>query len=84
MATVQLNPAAPGSSLGYLFGLTGIAFSVYAFFLILFMLPLQIILVICGDSFPRLFTGNMLWIIAAVMVVVVVYLLYGLRNEQKL
>ncbi|MDP3705857.1 MAG: VTT domain-containing protein [Legionellaceae bacterium] len=84
VATVQLNPAAPGSSLGYLFGLTGIEFSVYAFFLVLFMLPLQIILVICGDSFPELLSGNAPWIFAAVMVLAVVYLLYGLRHEKKL
>jgi len=84
VATVQLNPVAPGSSLGYLFGLTRIEFSVYAFFLLLFMLPLQIILVICGDSFPSLFTGNAFWILAAVMLFAVVYLLYGLRHEQKL
>ena len=79
VATVQLNPAAPASTLGYLFGLTGIEFSVYAFFLILFMMPLQILLVICGDSFPKLMTGSVPWILAGVpLIILVAYLTYGL------
>jgi len=84
VATVQLNPAAPGSSLGYLFGLTGIAFSVYAFFLILFMLPLQFILVMCGDVFPALLTGKTVWVLTTVFLIAMLYLVYRLKNEKEL
>jgi uncharacterized membrane protein YdjX (TVP38/TMEM64 family) len=83
VATVQLNPAAPGSTLGYIFGLTEISFSVYAFFLLLFMLPLQIILVMCGDSLLWLLSGKAPWILLAIMLLAIVYLLYGVRREGK-
>ncbi|OGV34575.1 MAG: hypothetical protein A3E88_02110 [Legionellales bacterium RIFCSPHIGHO2_12_FULL_35_11] len=83
VATVQLNPAAPGSTLGYLFGLTNIQFGVYAFFLLVFMLPLQIILVLCGDSMPLLLSGKTPWVLLAIMMLVIVYLFYGVRREGK-
>ena len=83
VATVQLNPAAPGSSLGYLFGLTGIEFSVYAFFLLLFMLPLQLLLVVCGDSFIEVLQGQLSWIFLIAMGILLGYLGFGLRHEQK-
>jgi uncharacterized membrane protein YdjX (TVP38/TMEM64 family) len=83
VATVQLNPAAPGSTLGYIFGLTNISFAVYAFFLLLFMLPLQLVLVICGDSMPLLLSGKTPWILLVIMVLIVLYLLYGVRREGK-
>lgn len=83
VATIQLNPAAPGSTLGYIFGLTNISFPIYAFFLLIFMLPLQIILVLCGDSIPLLLTGKMPWIILAVMLLVILYLLYGAKRASK-
>jgi uncharacterized membrane protein YdjX (TVP38/TMEM64 family) len=62
VASVQLNPAAPASALGYLFGLTGIEFSQYALLTILFMIPLQIILVVVGDSFSQALIGQASWL----------------------
>lgn len=83
VATVQLNPAAPGSTLGYLFGLTKISFSVYAFFLLIFMLPLQLVLVLCGDSMPQLISGKVSWILLLVMSLGIAYLLYGVKRESR-
>ncbi len=83
VALVQLNPAAPGSTLGYLFGLSDIDFFIYGFFLMVFMLPLQLILVICGDAFPTLLTGKILWIPASMMLLFAIYLIYGFKNERK-
>lgn len=83
VAMVQLNPAAPGSSLGYLFGLTRITFSVYAFFLLLFMLPLQLTLVICGDSFFSILQGHVSWGFLIALGLLMGYFGFGLRHEQK-
>lgn len=83
VAAVQLNPAAPGSSLGYLFGLTGVEFSVYAFFLLLFMLPLQLLLVFCGDSFIEVIQGQLSWIFIIALGILLGYFGFGLRHEQK-
>lgn len=77
VATVQLNPAAPASALGYLFGLTGIEFSVYALFAFVFMLPLQFILVLCGDAFFAVFIRNESWVLMGLLtVLMLVYLGY--------
>lgn len=84
VATVQLNPAAPGSTLGYLFGLTDIKFSIYALFSILFMLPLQLILVLCGSSFSSLLSKSVPWFFLGIALCIGAYLLYGLKNEKKL
>lgn len=83
VATVQLNPAAPGSTLGYLFGLTNISFLVYAFFLLIFMLPLQIILVLCGDMMPQLLSGKVTWILLLVLLLSIIYLFFGVKSEGK-
>ncbi len=83
VATVQLNPAAPGSTLGYLFGLTNISFFVYAFFLLIFMLPLQIVLVLCGDIMPQLLSGKVLWVLLLIMLLIIVYLFFGVKSEGK-
>lgn len=83
VAFTQLNPAAPGSTLGYIFGLTEISFSVYAIFLLVFMLPLQVILVLCGDSMPTLLTGKMPWLLLLVMLLVILYFVYGAKREGK-
>ena len=50
VAGVQLTPAAPASTLGYLFGLTRISYKAYAILTLIFMLPLQIAVVWLGDS----------------------------------
>lgn len=54
VAGIQLNPAAPASTLGYLFGLTKISYRAYAALTLIFMIPLQITLVWVGDSVPSL------------------------------
>lgn len=83
VATVQLNPAAPGSTLGYLFGLTNINFYIYAFFLLVFMLPLQIILVIFGDVLPKIASGKISWILLLIMLSMIIYLFYGVKSAGK-
>lgn len=82
VATVQLNPAAPSSTLGYLFGLTGIEFYVYAFFAILFMLPLQFIFVIGGHYFPSLATQHTAWFLIGITLAITIYLLYNLLFKK--
>lgn len=71
VASVQLNPAAPASTLGYLFGLTGIELSRYALLTLLFMMPLQVILVIVGDSFSKALLGQLSWIILGGLMVLI-------------
>lgn len=83
VATVQLNPAAPGSTLGYLFGLTNISFWVYAFFLLIFMLPLQIVLVLCGNVIPQFLSGKLSWIFLFIMLLIIIYLFIGVKSESK-
>lgn len=70
VASVQLNPAAPASTLGYLFGLTNIEFSIYLMFSVLFMLPLQFLLVVFGDSFVRS-SSSLFWILACGIIMVI-------------
>lgn len=80
VATVQLNPAAPASTLGYLFGLTEIQFSRYAALTLALMLPLQLLLVVAGDSFSKALMGqaSMLIMIGFVVLlaVVVIYKMF--------
>lgn len=83
VASVKLNPAAPASTLGYLFGLTTIDFKIYAFFLFIFMLPLQVLLVFCGDACPELLTGKVSWLFIAMLLGILAYLFYGMKNESK-
>ncbi len=83
VAMVQLNPVALSSSLGYLFGLTDIAFFVYAVSLLIFMLPLQVLLVICGDSLFELLQGELPWLFLVTIGILLGYLGFGLRNEHK-
>lgn len=83
VATVYLNPVAPGSTLGYLFGLTNISFLIYAVFLLIFMLPLQIILVLCGNFVPQFLTTKTLWVLLLVMLLSIIYLFYGVKSADK-
>lgn len=83
VASVQLNPAAPGSTLGYLFGLTNIAFRVYAKYLILFMLPLQLALVWLGASAVKLYWGKWSWWLLGSVAVIVVWTLIQSRSRSK-
>lgn len=69
IASVQLNPAAPASAFGYLFGLSGIEFRVYAVFSLLFMLPLQLLLVFAGNSFYKGLISNSLWLCSIVILI---------------
>ena len=61
VASAQLNPAVPGSTLGYLFGLTNIEASTYILYVVIFMLPLQFFLVFAGHSVTK-FNSNFLWV----------------------
>ena len=51
VAFTQINPVFPASTLGYVFGLSRIPFRVYLVTSIVFMLPLQLMLVSVGQSF---------------------------------
>ena len=51
VAFTQINPVFPASTLGYVFGLSQIPFRVYLVTSIVFMLPLQLVLVSLGQSF---------------------------------
>lgn len=83
VAAVQLNPSAPGSALGYLFGLTTIGFRVYAFYLLLFMLPLQLLLVFVGDSVSKIIdTTKIPWFFLEIVIMILaVYFFYRMRTK---
>lgn len=50
VAFTQMNPIFPSSTLGYLYGTTRIPFKTYIMATLLFMMPLQIVLVSIGQS----------------------------------
>jgi uncharacterized membrane protein YdjX (TVP38/TMEM64 family) len=50
IAVSQMNPLIPSSTLGYVFGLSRVAFKRYLVFTIVFMLPLQVLFVMTGHS----------------------------------
>ena len=83
VATVQLNPAAPASTLGYLFGLTAIDFWVYAGFAMLFMLPLQFIFVFGGSYLPTLITQHTSWLFIGISLAITIYLLYNFLSKKN-
>lgn len=77
VAGVQLNPAAPASTLGYLFGLSNIPFFVYAMYLLLFMIPLQLLFVITGDSFSIVYSSQLFWpLVGILLIFFVIYFFY--------
>lgn len=84
IASVQLNPIVPGSTLGYLFGLTHIDFAVYARYLVLCMLPPQLLLVGAGSSlFQVINAEKMPWFsIAAVVFIFAIYFVYRIYNNK--
>lgn len=86
VASVQLNPVAPGSALGYLFGLTNIEFSVYARYLILFMLPLQLLLVAAGGSLSQVLnSGEISWLyLELIIFIFAVYLVYRIYKNKSI
>ena len=85
IAAVQLNPAVPGSSLGYPFGLTRIPFLRYLSLSFVFMLPLQLLLVQTGDSVVGAITAtrSFRWLLASVSALIVLSLC-GKRLAGKL
>lgn len=83
VALVQLNPLAPASTLGYLFGLTRISFPVYAMFTLLFMIPLQVALVFLGDAIPELKTKTgVLEVWGGIALLCAFYFLYKLLGKK--
>ena len=85
VASAQLNPVVPGSVLGYLFGLTKIEFTLYAVYVILFMLPLQLLLVITGDSIPKIVdsNGSSWFVVEAVVILFLVLFVYKKMKKTK-
>ena len=83
VAYVQLNPAAPGSTLGYLFGLTNIEFPKYAMYLFVFMLPLQLLLVFIGASLSSILTGKIAWLVLEIPIgLLTIYFVYQIINKK--
>lgn len=84
VASIQLNPGAPGSTLGYLFGLSNIPFSIYAFYLFIFMLPLQLLLVVFGDSIAKTTNSSTIpWLyIGIISSIILAYLLYKIGSKS--
>jgi uncharacterized membrane protein YdjX (TVP38/TMEM64 family) len=83
VASVQLNPVLPGSTLGYIFGLTKINFLVYALFCLIFMLPLQILLVMCGDNLSGFLLGKTPWLIMIALLIITLYIWFGAKRERQ-
>lgn len=83
IAAVQLNPALPASTFGYLFGLTNIGFPLYAGASFLFMLPLQFLLVVGGDSLGHYLLGRRYEaLIAGVLTLVALYCSYRVLTRR--
>lgn len=82
VASVQLNPIAPASTLGYLFGVTAIEFSTYASLTLALMLPLQILLVVLGDSFAKAYVGKLSWSIFAIFLIGIITLLLFKKRKK--
>ena len=84
VAFIYLNPTAPASTSGYLFGLTKIDFNVYALLILVFMLPLQILLVVFGSAFT---TSLLRWNLGMILVCLVsltgVYMLCNYIIKRK-
>lgn len=75
----QINPLFPGSSLGYLFGVTSISASVFSIGIILGIIPLQIILVGAGTLVQTVSSGY--WSIWTLLSIVFVsFLVLFARN----
>ncbi len=58
IAVAQMNPLIPASTMGYVFGLSRIAFVRYLLFSGIFMLPLQVLFVMTGNSVTAFFTAD--------------------------
>lgn len=71
------NPVFPGSSLGYVFGMSDVKVRAYMFGALLGTLPLQIIMVGMGDLTGRVLSGGVnLWIMLFICVVIVAFVGY--------
>ena len=84
----HMNPVLPGSSLGYLFGGSGISLSSYMAGAVLGTLPLQLINVGLGHSLGVSLGGPSLQIILVMLLVIIALLLYrflvpGLLDKKQ-
>lgn len=72
VAFTQINPVFPASTLGYVFGLSRISFRVYLFTSVIFMLPLQLILVSLGQTLRNvLLPGDPTYLLAQLAIMVI-------------
>lgn len=71
VALTHINPALPSSTLGYVFGLSGISFRTYAISALIGMLPLQIGLVAMGSAVRDVLIFRA-WIAAGISLVLAV------------
>jgi len=72
IAVSQINPLIPASTMGYIFGLSQIAFTRYLLFSGIFMLPLQALFVVTGHSVTSLFTTDGHWEMALALIIIVI------------
>lgn len=77
-AIAHANPAFPGSSLGYAFGMTDVSLLSYVGGAVLGVLPLQVILVGLGSILGQTVVMATVPLVAALGGLVVVLMLYGL------
>lgn len=78
IATTQLNPIAPASALGYLYGLTNIKLTTYSFFSFLFSIPLVVALTVFGSGFFSILQNkynSLLFMLAALFLMGLYFLL---------
>lgn len=77
-ALAHANPAFPGASLGYAFGMTNVSLLSYAFGAVVGVLPLQLILVGVGHVLGQSVTISMMQIAAMLGSLLFFFLLYRL------
>lgn len=85
IAISQMNPLIPASTMGYVFGLSGVTFRRYLLFSIIFMLPLQVLFVMTGHSVVSLLASDKQWGMALVVILLVaIFTLVSKRIYRKL
>jgi uncharacterized membrane protein YdjX (TVP38/TMEM64 family) len=85
IAISQLNPLVPASTLGYAFGLSPVTLKRYTLFSFIFMLPLQFLYVLTGDSVVGFFVSDDHWVMPVMLSsLVVVILIFGKRFYRKI
>lgn len=72
IAVLWLSPLIPASTAGYVFGLSSVTLPRYLGFSVVFMLPLQVLLVMTGHSAATLFSSEGQWGMTVVLIMLVI------------